>query len=386
MRLVRFHVALVSILLPLKADDVIGSGTGFAASVHGHILTNAHVISGCKSVIAKVGGTEVAAGTISVDSGNDIALLKIPLVFKNVPSLRVGLGVQLGESVTAFGYPLQGVLAKSLNMTIGNVSSLIGLSEDTRSFQFTAAVQPGSSGGPLVDTAGNVVGIVTSKLSPLWTASNTGDLPQNVNFALRASIIRDFLESRGVVFPAKAVSIPIPATELAATFEGVTFPLQCLGDSRSGAAVSKSGNNSKQPRAEKHKGVLVAGFGVSEEFFEAVFQEIQNTLVIFGVKVATKESELRAGTLNSVSLPNLLEAVRQQGSDSLLYVTVERRGMNISLVRLRCFDVDGKLLWEDSASNSHQLFGTEQSAARFVMKQLKKKLEPHIGKPGLPLR
>ena len=79
------------------------------------------------------------------------------------------------------------MISSSLNMTIGNVSALAGLGDDTRSLQFTAPIHPGNSGGPLVDASGNVVGVVTSKLSPLWTAKNIGDVPQNVNFALKAS-------------------------------------------------------------------------------------------------------------------------------------------------------------------------------------------------------
>ena len=66
--------------------------------------------------------------------------------------------------------------------------------------QFTAPVQPGNSGGPLVDASGRIVGVVASKLSPFWSAVNTGDIPQNVNFAIRDSVLKSFLESRGVEY------------------------------------------------------------------------------------------------------------------------------------------------------------------------------------------
>jgi hypothetical protein len=117
-----------------------------------------------------------------------------------------------------------------------------------------------------------------------------------------------------------------------------------------------------------------------------VFLDIQNTLVVLGVRVANRGTAVRAVTDDSVSIPSLLEVVRRQGSDSLLYVTVERSGMNIRRVRLRCFDAEGNLHWEDNASNARLLFGNEESSARYVMKQLKKKLETRVGKPGLPLR
>jgi S1-C subfamily serine protease len=381
---VKFFPLFLMWTVGLSAADIIRTGTGFAASPEGHIVTNAHVVSGCSSVIAKVEGAEFPAQTVSIDDGNDIALLKMRRTFSNVPQFRVGLGVQLGESVTAFGYPLQGVLSTSLNMTMGNVSSLAGLSGDTRSFQFTAPIQPGNSGGPVVDASGNIVGIASSKLSPLWTARNTGDLPQNVNFAMRVSIVRDFLETRGVTPQTKALSAIIPATELAAVFAGVTIPLRCVGDQQS--TELPAAPQAVQPSIEKRPGVLVAGFGAPAEFFQAVFLDIQNTLAMLGVRVANRSSAIRPTSDDSVAVPSLLELVRRQGSDSLLYITVERSGMNIRRVRLKCFDPEGSLQWEENASNARLLFGNEESSARYVMKQLKKKLEARAGMPGLPLR
>jgi S1-C subfamily serine protease len=212
----------------LLAADVIASGTGFAVDPGGYILTNAHVVAGCSNVTARIGGLELATQTVSADAQNDLALLKIPRSISDVLPLRNGR-IQLGEGVVAFGYPLQGVISTSLNMTMGNISALAGLGDDARSLQFTAPVQPGNSGGPLVDAAGNVVGVVTSKLSPLWAAKNVGDLPQNVNFALKVSVIRDFLESRSVEYQLGSLTTAVPATDLPAKVSNAVFPLQCVG-------------------------------------------------------------------------------------------------------------------------------------------------------------
>jgi len=177
----------------------LGRGSTFVVSSRGHAITNAHVVSGCEAVQVFIDGRVFQASIQALDSQNDLALLllepspKVPLPFREQRT-------KLGESVVASGYPLQGIGASSLSVTSGTVSVLAGLRDDTRMIQFTAPVQPGNSGGPLVDTSGRIVGAIASKLSPLWSAVNTGDIPQNVNFAIRDSVLKSFLESRGVEY------------------------------------------------------------------------------------------------------------------------------------------------------------------------------------------
>jgi S1-C subfamily serine protease len=108
----------------LAAVEPIASGTGFAVGPAGAILTNAHVVSGCINVTARIGGLESPAQLVSIDSQNDLALLRVSESFRSVLPLREGARVQLGEAVVAFGYPLQGVVSTSLNMTTGNISAL----------------------------------------------------------------------------------------------------------------------------------------------------------------------------------------------------------------------------------------------------------------------
>ncbi|MFX4941208.1 serine protease, partial [Acinetobacter baumannii] len=90
----------------------------------------------------------------------------------------VRMGVRLGEGVAVFGYPLSGMLSTSGNFTLGNVTALSGLGDDSRYFQISAPVQPGNSGGPLVDANGNLIGVVTSKLNALKVmVATNGDIP-----------------------------------------------------------------------------------------------------------------------------------------------------------------------------------------------------------------
>jgi hypothetical protein len=109
-----------------------------------------------------------------------------------------GSPIRLGESLTVIGSPLRGLLASGPHVTTGVASSLSGLGDDSREFQISAPVQPGNSGGPVLDQSGSVVGIVTSTLNAAEVQKVTGDIPQNVNFSIKAAAARIFLETNGI--------------------------------------------------------------------------------------------------------------------------------------------------------------------------------------------
>jgi S1-C subfamily serine protease len=133
------------------------SGTGFFISADGYVITNAHVVHGCSRLQLISGmGMPVPVRVLAADAANDLALLKGNLTPINAASLRVG--VKVGEEVGAFGYPLAGLLSTSGNFTRGNVSAITGLNDDSRYLQITAPIQPGNSGGPVLDQGGHLVG------------------------------------------------------------------------------------------------------------------------------------------------------------------------------------------------------------------------------------
>ncbi|KWH20303.1 trypsin [Burkholderia ubonensis] len=165
------------------------SGTGFAISTT-HVLTCAHVIEDMQEIhIASLEGRHRAEPVV-VDRRNDLALLRVQgaPVFKQV-SFRDGTGCDLGEQVVAMGFPLAGLTGGGVQVTQGGVSALFGLHNDASLLQFTAPIQPGSSGSPLFDTSGAVVGMVTSTVPDA----------QNMNFAVKAGLALAFLDACGVV-------------------------------------------------------------------------------------------------------------------------------------------------------------------------------------------
>jgi uncharacterized protein len=203
-------------------------GTGFAITDAGHLLTNNHVIQSCTNLrIRREGEAALAAEVIARDPQNDLALLKTPGPLHDLVAFREGRAIRQGDGVVAYGFPLTGALATDGALTTGTVSALAGLGNDTRFLQISAPVQPGNSGGPLIDDSGNLVGVVNAKLNALMTAAVTGDIPQNVNFAIKASVARDFLDANGVNYQTAKSTRDLKPADLAERARRFTFLVEC---------------------------------------------------------------------------------------------------------------------------------------------------------------
>lgn len=200
------------------------SGTGFFV-LPDAVLTNAHVVKGCTEVSTFVKGIEVKGQVAARDSANDLALVKIAANSSKVAKLRSD--VKLGEDIAAFGFPLKGLLASSGNFTRGSVTALAGMQDDSRYLQISSPVQPGNSGGPLLDQFGNVVGVVVSKLNALKLAAVTDDIAQNINFAIKASLAASFLLSNGVQPDLNVGTEKLAPADLATRATDIAVSLEC---------------------------------------------------------------------------------------------------------------------------------------------------------------
>lgn len=202
------------------------SGTGFFVSETGHVLTNFHVIEGCKTVeITRPGSVAEPVQVIARDQTNDLALLKAAGGPKAVPAIAPR--ARIGDSIYVYGFPLAGLLSSGGNFTVGNVTATSGLNDDSRMLQISAPVQPGNSGGPLIDQNGNVVGVVVSKLNALRLASVTKDLAQNVNFAIKGSVAMTFLDGNGITPPVPGTTPAADAATIAETARAFTVFVEC---------------------------------------------------------------------------------------------------------------------------------------------------------------
>ena len=156
---------------PTHREALSSTGTGFFVSAE-RVVTNNHVIEGCTRL--RVGGKSGGL-LLNSDPRNDLALISLQDRSPDSATLRTGK-VRIGEAALVAGYPLSGLLS-GFNVTTGNISSLAGVRGDTRLVQITAPVQPGNSGGPLLDATGRLIGVVVSKLDALKVAESTGDVP-----------------------------------------------------------------------------------------------------------------------------------------------------------------------------------------------------------------
>jgi serine protease Do len=178
-------------------EKPVKTGTGFFINDHGQLMTAAHVIHGCQVTEAKVNGKAVDATLLAKSSLLDLAVLDTGDVSPHAISLRTGTSFDLGEGVINVGFPLSGVLAGSANVTRGNISSREALAGSLGQFQFSAPVQPGSSGGPVVSETGELLGVTVASLS-LASLAARGIIPQNVNFALDAHYAASFMDKNKI--------------------------------------------------------------------------------------------------------------------------------------------------------------------------------------------
>ncbi len=205
------------------------SGTGFCIHPDGYVLTNQHVIEGAREILARSPRQHCRLELVFADPTNDLALLRADAPLSGVAAFRDGSQARMGETVMVVGYPLGGLLGSGPQVTTGNISSLIGPGDDTRILQFTAPIQSGNSGGPLLDGDGTVVGVVSSKLNVIRIHEMTGDLPQNVNFAIKAALARGFLEAVGVDYPSRPPGNARAATAVAAEARDFVVRIECQG-------------------------------------------------------------------------------------------------------------------------------------------------------------
>jgi S1-C subfamily serine protease len=171
------------------------SGTGFAISENGLIATACHVIQGAKTIRVYVSKDLcISAMIVHSDPINDLALLKIENSTPNFLQIAQMRSVRMGDKVFTIGFPMISVLGQEAKYSEGVVSALSGLKDASSFLQITVPIQPGNSGGPLVNEKGEVVGIITSPAAILPFINESGTLPQNINWAVKADYLRPLTE------------------------------------------------------------------------------------------------------------------------------------------------------------------------------------------------
>jgi S1-C subfamily serine protease len=183
------------------------TGTGFFVTADGVLVTNYHVIEGASqiTVLHPASGTEFPGRVLKVDPVNDVAVIKIDAPSTPLP-LASNCTAMKGDEVFTLGYPMVALQGQEQKATFGRVNALSGIGDDIRLVQIDVPVQPGNSGGPLINRRGEAIGVVTATLSQLVALRESGALPQNVNFAVKIDYILPLLRSAASPESLSAVS------------------------------------------------------------------------------------------------------------------------------------------------------------------------------------
>ena len=201
------------------------SGSGFAVSNDGYIVTNNHVIEACQEVFVHRRGKRYETDIVSFDQQNDLALLKGNFQPDIVLPLTTAKP-QLAQDIYVSGYPFGLNISSSVKVTKGIISSLTGIGNNLAQMQIDAALQSGNSGGPILDEYGNVVGVAVAKLDMKFALENFGSIPENTNFGVKANIVEALLDANGVNYQQGKAEKPTGA-EFSNMLSNSTYYISC---------------------------------------------------------------------------------------------------------------------------------------------------------------
>ena len=203
------------------------TGTGFFINSKGFIATNHHVIEECRTIsVETIIGMKSDAEVVTYSEDNDLAIIKTSINSKKFATISAP--PLQGEYVATYGFPLLGILSDGGIYTDGRINALKGIGSDKNFLQVSLPVQPGNSGGALVNKYGQLVGIIASKLNAVTVADMTGDIPQNVNFAVKESRLTRLLDRVDILYGSsesgKKVYLP---EDLNKKIKGYTVLISC---------------------------------------------------------------------------------------------------------------------------------------------------------------
>lgn len=199
-----------------KSNPKASFGSGFFISNDGLLISNAHVINDSSQIIIrKTNGEKFAAKVLITDEGNDIAILAPIDQTTTTKWLDIGQfgNTKIGDPLKIIGYPLSNILGNHPRVTEGIISANAGLMDDPTRFQVSASIQPGNSGGPIINENFQVIGIASEKLSDLYSLKMTGTIPQNVNFGIKIDYAKILFSNHQIDQSVKAKQADISTLE-----------------------------------------------------------------------------------------------------------------------------------------------------------------------------
>lgn len=179
-------------------NKVKGNGSGFFVGKN-IIATNNHVVQGANRLTVMIntpdGITEYAAKVLCVDKVNDLALISVEdkdfVPYTSLPYTIYPKTIDVGSPIFTMGYPMENIMGSEIKITDGIISSKTGYQGDVVTYQISAPIQPGNSGGPMFDKAGNLVGITSAGIPDA----------NNVGYAIKSGYLNNLIEAAPVTIP-----------------------------------------------------------------------------------------------------------------------------------------------------------------------------------------
>jgi hypothetical protein len=248
-----------SVTCAAAQNQPTSSGTGFFVNTGGWLVTNRHVTDGCTRLEVKGYGDTTQ---VIRHSKNDLAVLRVKGGQRIAPVKLRDTPPKLGEEVVVLGYPLAGFLSDTIKITTGNINSLEGIRNDPLYLQVSAPIQPGNSGGPLIDRAGLVIGVNSATVSKELSDA-IGFNVQNVNFSIRVDAVKDFLTDEGIAVDATDEDSPeISTAEIAAALQPSTVQVLCYGGNDTDSPSAATRQTDERPEAAtRMTGAMRDAFG-----------------------------------------------------------------------------------------------------------------------------
>ncbi len=203
----------------------VGIGSGFFVSRGGSVITNNHVIAGCRVITLETPWKTAGAATlVASDPDRDLALLKTDLTAPAAVTFRYDGRLEAGEILTIVGYPVRTL--PPLSPQIENAVHT-GRLAGQRMVTLNAAVAPGNSGGPALDAAGRLGAVITGEINTPAVFKQTGQLVRDVAIAIPADTTEEFLRENGIAVARSADRTPLDPTDLTALARQVVARIGC---------------------------------------------------------------------------------------------------------------------------------------------------------------
>jgi hypothetical protein len=207
-------------------------------------------------VEARLGSTQLSGEVTVHDKNVDLAIIHLGARSPHVAELRGLPEVRAGDSAITYGFPLPGILAREGNLTIGYVAALRGLADNPDYIQFTTPIQPGNSGGALLDSSGHVIGVAARRLNPTLSSQDAVDTTQSVNFAISLGTLRRFLSQNKSALTENDSTEELRPAEVGDKAKLFSYSIRCAPDARKLIAVAPSSVPNSVPTALAERAVL----------------------------------------------------------------------------------------------------------------------------------